>query len=423
MRLLLCLALLSGSALARPQPPEKLLFYYPIAVGGEIARLIDRRVAEFEATHPAIKIEPVYSGTYKESLAKVLAANKAGAPPTLAVLFSVDMHTLRDADAIVPFEDIVAEGDRHWLDDFEPAFMANSRADGKTWGIPFQRSTILLYWNKQAFRAVGLNPERPPQNWEEMRSMARRLTLRDASGKVQRWGIEIPSSGFPYWLYQGLVTTNGGTLMNAAGTETSFDSPAAIEALEYWVSLARDDRVHPPGIVEWGSTPEDFIRQHAAMIWTTSGNLADIAQRADFNFGVTVLPANRRSGSPTGGGNFYIFKRSTPAQRRAALQFVEWMTAAQQTAQWSMETGYIPVRKTAWRVPSLMQYAQRFPAATIAHAALARTVPELSTHENQRVTKVLNEALYAALKREKTPQQALREAQAKAMHILHPYQR
>ena len=89
-RLLLCLTLLCGSAIARAQPAEKVLFYYPIAVGGEITRLIDQRVAEFEASHPAIDIEPVYSGTYKESLDKVLAANKSAVPPTLAVLHAVE---------------------------------------------------------------------------------------------------------------------------------------------------------------------------------------------------------------------------------------------------------------------------------------------------------------------------------------------
>lgn len=413
--------LLGGGALARPQTPAKVLFYYPIAVGGEITSVIDQRVAEFEAMHPGVDIEPVYSGTYKESLAKVLAANRAGTPPTLAVLFAVDMHTLLDADAIVPFDAIGNAGD--WLDDFEPAFMANSRAGGKTWGIPFQRSTILLYWNKRAFRSAGLDPERPPQNWDEMRSMARRLTLRDTSGSVTRWGVQIPSSGFPYWLFQGWVTTNGGALMNAAGTETYFDQPAAIEALENWIDLARVHGVHPPGVVEWGRTPDDFLDQRAAMIWTTSGNLADIARRAGFDFGVTALPAQKRAGSPTGGGNFYVFKRSTPAQREAALEFIKWMTSPEQTAQWSMDTGYIPVRKSAWNVPSFKQYARRFPEAAVAHAALEHSVPELSTHENQRVTRVLDEALFAAIDGEKTPDQALRDAQAKAMRILRPYQR
>jgi sn-glycerol 3-phosphate transport system substrate-binding protein len=245
----LCLLLLCGSSWARAQDKITVQFYYPVAVGGEITHTIARYVAEFESLHPSIHIEPIYSGTYKESLDKVMVAEKSGAPPTLAVLHAVDMHTLIDAGAILPFDDLLGSADSAWLQDFEPAFMSNSREAGKIWGIPFQRSTILLYWNKHAFREAGLPADRPPKNWDEMRSMARKLTVRDASGKVTRWGIQIPSSGFPYWLFQGWVATNGGMLMNSKGTETYFDSPAAIEALQYWIDLAQVERVHPAGII------------------------------------------------------------------------------------------------------------------------------------------------------------------------------
>lgn len=419
----LCLLLLCGSSLAHAQDNVTVQFYYPVAVGGEITKTIAQRVAEFESLHPSIHIEPIYSGTYKESLDKVLVAEKSGTPPTFAVLHAVDMHTLIDAGIILPFDDLIANEDSVWLNDFEPAFMSNSREAGKLWGIPFQRSTILLYWNKVAFREAGLSAERPPQNWDEMRSMAKKLTVRDASGKVTRWGIQIPSSGFPYWLFQGWVATNGGTLMNSRGTETYFDSPAAVEALQYWIDLARVDQVHPAGIVEWRKTPEDFIQQRAAMIWTTSGNLTHIARHADFDFGVSQLPRHNGVGAPTGGGNFYIFKKSTAEQRKAALNFIKWMTSPEQAARWSMDTGYIPVQKSAWNQPALQQYAQGFPAARVARAALENAKQELSTHENQRVTKVLNDALAAAISGEKPSRQALREAQSKAVSILRPYQR
>jgi sn-glycerol 3-phosphate transport system substrate-binding protein len=240
---------------------------------------------------------------------------------------------------------------------------------------------------------------------------------------VTRWGVQIPSSGFPYWLFQGWVAGNGGELTNAAGTATYFDHPAAVEALDHWVALSQADGSHPPGIVEWGSTPDDFLQQRAAMIWTTSGNLADIAHRAGFEFGVAALPGKERAGSPTGGGNFYLFKHAPPAQREAALTFVRWMSSPQQAAQWSRDTGYIPVRKSAWDEPLLKHHAQVFPPAAVAHAALEHCVPELSTHENQRVTRMLDEALYAALTGKKSSVQALGEAQAGAMRILRPYQR
>jgi sn-glycerol 3-phosphate transport system substrate-binding protein len=416
----LCFLLCSGGLNAATLPLEKVQFYFPVAVRGEITQLMDKMVNEFESEHPGIDIEPVYAGTYKETLDKVLTANKNGTPPTLAVLHAVDIYTLLDADAIVPFD---SPAEQAWLKDFYPAFMTNSRAAGKTWGIPFQRSVILLYWNKRAFREAGLESERPPRSWDEMRDMAHRLTLSDGRGGVKRWGVQIPASAFAYWLFQGLVTTNGGRLMNESGTETYFDYPAAVAALEYWVGLSRTDKVHPAGIVEWGNTPDDFIHERAAMIWTTSGNLSGISRDAGFEFGTAELPANKAWGGPTGGGNFYIFKNSSDSQRESALKFIKWMTDPQRAAQWSIATGYIAVRKNAWETDMLKQYVHQFPLASVARASLEKAVPEFSTHENQRITKVLNDALAAALTGRQTPRQALGDAQQKAMRILRPYQR
>ena len=112
--------------------------------------------------------------------------------------------------------------------------------------MPFQRSTILLYWNKAHFRESGLDPEKPPANWQEMQGLAQRLTRREPGGLTTRWGVQIPSSGVPYWLFQGQATANGTTLMNAVGTQTQSSRRGAVEALQYWLDLARIHRcIHP----------------------------------------------------------------------------------------------------------------------------------------------------------------------------------
>jgi sn-glycerol 3-phosphate transport system substrate-binding protein len=420
LAVLVAIALLSP-ALARAA--TEITFYYPIAVGGPVTQTMSRLVEDFEREHPGIKVTPTYTGTYKESLAKALTAHKSGKPPDLAVLFAVDIYTLIDADAIVPFDDLLADrAQGAWLNAFYPAFMANSRAAGKTWGIPFQRSNILLYWNKRLFREAGLDPERPPKDWGEMASYAKRLTQRDDGGKVVRWGLQIPSSGFPYWLFQGLVTANGGSLMNASGTRTSFDQPAVVSALQYWVQLSRDGG-HPPGIVEWGATPQQFADGKVAMIWTTSGNFRDLREKVGTDLGVTMLPAHTQSGSPTGGGNFYIFRKSAPDKQKAALEFVRWMASPERTAQWSIDSGYIAVSPKAWETPAMKAHLAQFPQAAVARDQLPHAVAELSTHENQRVTRTLNAGLAAALNGTKSPQEAMRDAQAEAMRILLPYQR
>ena len=89
---------------------------------------------------------------------------------------------------------------------------------------------------------------------------------------------------------------------------TDFASPACVEALRYWIGLSTKYQAHPPGIVDWGTTPRDFLEQKVAMIWTTTGNLSNIRTNAKFPFGVAMLPADKRRGSPTGGGNFYLFR-------------------------------------------------------------------------------------------------------------------
>ena len=408
---------------ARAQPVE-VSFYYPVAVGGPITKIIDGLAADFEKENPQIKLKPIYSGSYQESITKALTAVKSGEPPVMSILLSTDMFTLIDEDAIVPFDGLLkTPDDQAWLKSFFPAFMENSQTGGKTWGIPFQRSTIVLYWNKDAFKEAGLDPNKAPANWKEQVEFAQKLTKRDATGKVTQWGIQIPSSGFPYWLFQALAIQAGTNLMNAAGTETYYDKPEVIEGLTYWVDLVKKYKVHPEGIVEWGTTPKDFFEKKVAMMWTTTGNLTNVKNNAKFDFGVAMLPAGKQRGSPTGGGNFYIFAKSTPAQRDAALKFIKWVTTPQRAAQWGIDTGYVAVRGDAWDTPVMKQYVAGFPAAAVARDQLPYAKAELSTHDNQRVTKALNDGLQAALTGTKTPEQAMKDAQREAERLLRTFKK
>ncbi len=212
-------------------------------------------------------------------------------------------------------------------------------------------------------------------------------------------------------------------LANADGTRVSFKAPGCVEALQYWIDLVSKYHAHPPGIVDWGTTPRDFLEGRAAIIWHTTGNLSNIRVNAKFPFGVAMLPAHRRRGSPTGGGNFHVFRSATPAQQRAALRFLRWVTSPERAAQWGIETGYVATSPEAWETPAMRAYVASFPAAAVARDQLKFAVPELSTHDNQRVTKALNDALQAALLGQKLPGAALDDAQANATRLLRPYAR
>ncbi|MFM8990812.1 MAG: ABC transporter substrate-binding protein [Alphaproteobacteria bacterium] len=418
------LALLAALLSCPPARAVELVFNYPIAVGGPIARLVDEMAAEFERENPGIRVRPVHSGSYNETLAKSLTALRAGQGPHLAVLLASDVFSLVDEDAIVPIEDLLrTDDDRAWMQGFIPALMSNSRVGGKAWSVPFQRSTVVLYWNKDAFRQAGLDPEAPPATWDEMVEAARRLVLRDATGRVQRWGVQVPSSAFPYALFQCFAEQAGARLADEDGLRTRLDTPEAIRALQFWVDLSRRHGVHPPGIVDWGTAPADFLLGKVAMTWVTTGNLAHIQANARFPFGVAMLPADLRRGSVPGGGNLYVFRGASPREQEAALRFARFLTAPERAAQWSIDTGYIAVSEAAWRTGRMRAHLAANPSAGVARDQLQHVRAEFSTHDNQRVAKAFTDAIQSTLAGARAPADALAAAQREAERLLRPHRR
>ncbi|PTN38463.1 ABC transporter substrate-binding protein [Desulfonatronum sp. SC1] len=413
------LLMMSTSALAQN---VNLTMYYPVAVGGPITKIIDDMIADFQKDNPGITVQAVYAGNYDDTRTKALAALNAGEPVQLSVLFSIDVFDLMDQDVIVPFNDLVAtDEERQWMGSFYPALMENSTVDGKVYGIPFQRSTIVMYYNKDAFRDAGLDPESPPATWDEMVEAAKKLTKRDASGNVTQWGVHVPSSGYPYWMFQAFAMQNNQVLMSGDGTEVYFDHPAVVESLEFWRDLSHTHDVMPRGVIDWGTLRQKFLEGSTAMMWHTTGNLTPVRNEARFDFGVAMLPAKQRRGSPTGGGNFYVFKQASAEERKAALQFIRWMTSPERAADWSIATGYVGVRPDAYITPALSEYVEGFSAAAVARDQLEYATAEFSTYETARVKKFLDDAIQSVLTGQAQPAQALQGAQAAAERVLRAY--
>jgi sn-glycerol 3-phosphate transport system substrate-binding protein len=415
------LALAATRALPARAADTEIRFYYPIAVGGPITKIIDSYAADFEHENPGVKIKPIYAGDYVQTIGKALIAIKGGDIPECAILLAADIITLTDENAVTPLDELVKTAeDKAWLEGFYPAFMENARLKGKTYAVPFQRSTPVLYWNKDAFKEAGLDPEKGPASWDEMRDFAKKLTKKDG-GNVARWGVEIPSDGNTSWLFSGLTAANGVRLMNPDGTKVVFDDPRVIEALQFLLDLSAKDAVQPAGLTSWGTAPRDFLEGKLAMIWQTTGNLTNIKQNAKFPFGVAMLPKRKQYGAPTGGGNFYIFKGVSPEKQEMTLKFVKFMTQPERAANWSLATGYVATSPAAYATETMKKYIDAFPQAAVARDQLQYAGPEITVHEGQRVMKVFNDNLQAALTGGKTPEVAMKDAQREADRILKDY--
>lgn len=415
-----CALLLCTAASAFAADPVKLQMYYPIAVGGKVSHTVDTLVADFEKIHPDISIQPVYTGDYATTVTKALTAFRGGNAPQMAVIGDIEVYSLMDAGAIVPVSDLAndAEG-KKWIDGFYPAFLR--RIDGKVWGIPFQRSTVVMFWNKQAFEKAGLDGNTPPANWQQVVDFGKKLVIKN-NNEVSQWGIEIPSTPNGYWNFQGLSATNGGRLDNGKGTAVNFNTPGNIETLQWLTDLGQKEGVSPKGAIAWGTTPQDFISGKTAMMITTTGNLTGVRENAKFPFGVAMLPEKTQRGSPTGGGNLYVFKNASPEQQKAAMAFIRWVSAPEQAARWSIATGYVATSPAAWDTTVMKDYVKDVPQALVAREQLKYAQPELSTYNSVQIQEAMNHAIEAAVTGAKTPAEALEAAQKQADRLLKAYQ-
>lgn len=415
---------LAAPAILRAQGVQKLTFYYPIAVGGPIAAIIDGYCKGFEQ-ETGIEVEPVYAGDYGQTLTKATTAIRAGGGPQFSVLWASEIHSLLDQDLLVALDEIGLDADaRKWLDDFYPAFMANSHAEGKTWSVPFQRSTAIFYYNKLAFQDAGLDPEKFPTTWADLATTAEKLTKRDASGRVVRWGIKMAGDlGNAQWTFGAFANQAEQKLMNDAGTEVYFHQPKTVDAMAFWRGLATDHHVTPDGVSNWPQLSPDFLEGNTAIIQFTTGGLTSFREKAKFPFGVAGLAGKNSPHTVVGGANMYFFKNATPAERAASLRFARWISQPERAADWSMRTGYIATSPAAYDTQTMKDFIAKVPAADVARSFLPVATGELSVHENQRVYKVLTDNIQACLSGIKTPGQAMADAQTESDRILKPHKR
>ncbi len=417
MTLLLAIGML-GTVVSSVAAAEKvsLTYYFPVDAAGSLAKLMSAMVADFNKEHPNINVTPVYAGSYQDTQAKAVAASRAGNPPDVAVLLASATYQLEDLGVINPVDEFVADDkDKGYINDFFPALWLNAKDKGKIWAIPFQRSTPVLYYNVDAFKEAGLDPNRPPKTWDELASYAKKLTQKDAKGNAAQWGIEIPTY---YWIFQGFVLEAGGQLMNDDGTRVYFDSQPAKQALQFWTDLQNKYGVMPKAALPWASVASDFMTGRTAMIFHSTGSLVGFRNGSKFKVGVAFMPAKQDFGVPTGGGNLYMFKNIPASHKEATWTFIKWMTSPEQAARWSMGSGYIVVRRSALDLPEFKEYTDKYPEALTAINQLKYANKEFATHELSRMWEVIGNALDAAMAGTKSVDAALKSAQQESEPIL-----
>jgi len=392
LRRALDLALVGALALGMPAvapaaEPVRLSFWYPVDLGGGLAKLIDGLVSDFNRQHADVQVAATYTGNYDVTLQKIQAAKLAGALPDVAVTEISSVPVLGALGAAQPLDDLVAaEGGNKFLDKFWPSMLLNCTYGGKIYGIPFQRSTPVMYYNKEAFQEVGLDPEKPPLTWDEMVVAAQRLTKRDGD-RVVRWGLELPLEAFN-WFYYALVYANGGESLSADGTRVLWDQPKPLASLQFWHDLVNKYKV-TPAYTPWNDGPQEFAAGKAAMIWHSTGSQAFMRKNVQFRWGLGRIPKHVQFGPPSGGGNMMLYA-ADPARRKAAWMFMKWMSDARQAATWSIASGYLATNIASWELPEMQALVKEHPEVLVTRDQLKDAKAEPASAKYAPARDILN---------------------------------
>jgi len=428
--LIMAITLMTGALQA--QDDIVIDFYFPQAVDGPIAEAMDRYAAQFMEENPGIVINSVYTGSYNQTRDTILAEGD-DLIVDVAVMLAIDLLSFIENGTIVPVQPYIdsMENSEAYVNDIFPALLANNIGpDGQIWTVPFQRSTPIMFYNADLLEAEGFDV---PTNNEELIEVAQALTTED------RYGLLVPVAGvFPSWMFQSFAAAYGQPLTVAGEPDQVYlDTPEALAAVEFVTKLGMSEEdggfgVGPMGGSAWGDTPTAFIAEQAAMIYHSTGSLTSILENAPFEVGVAFLPSGPAGedgtgyGSPTGGGNLYLFDDGTKTQEEldAAWAWISFLSQPEIQADWGATTGYIAAFESAWETEPLASLVEEFPQYGVTRDHLSVASQEFSAFRTIDLQNIVNGQLARIISGEVPLEEAetvLAEAQAQIDELLADY--
>ena len=333
---LLASAALAGCQRPRRAPGEVALWF---SYGGKNRQVLLKLIRRFHREQQQVRVTATFQGDYFEGLIKLRTGMFVGSVPTVTHVVGEVVPYLAQAGALEVMQQLAS--------DISPSLVPALSQRGTFVGaaaqplvaLPFNRSTPVCYFNRALFDQLKLTP---PSSWDEMRTVARRATLRQGE-RTQRYGFECP---IDWWFWVALMGQAGGEVITRAG-QVALGGRAGEQAIAYWQQLIHQDRSmkRPPGrdYNAWQATNSDFLAGRAAMIWTSTAFLRYLEDNASFPVGCAPLPRKLRYSVPTG-GTFFVMPRGVPAAEKHAGQvFLRWMMQPRQANEWATSTGYMPV--------------------------------------------------------------------------------
>ena len=367
-RLATALAIAGALTATSAQAVTEISFWH--AMEGPLGDRVNAIVAAFNKANPDYDVKAVYKGSYSETMNAGIAAFRAGNSPDILQVFEVGTATMMAAKgAVVPVQQMSEKaGDPIDAKAFIGAVAGYySTNDGKLESMPFNSSTAVFYYNKDAFQKAGLDPNKPPKTWEELAADGAKLKAAGMEcGYTTSWPSWIQLETFSAWHNIPYATENNG--FGGFGARLAIDNPLVLRHMQNLAKWSKE------GIFTYGGRGDNpnalFVSGKCGMITGSSGLRASLLQNAKFQFGISTLPyyANVK-GAPQnaiiGGASLWVFAHKSPAVYKGVTKFFKYLASPEVAAQWHQATGYVPVTKAAYELTKQQGFYDKNPGTEV----------------------------------------------------------
>ncbi|CAN7605077.1 sn-glycerol-3-phosphate ABC transporter substrate-binding protein UgpB [Variovorax sp. LjRoot84] len=353
------------------------------AMSGPLGEWVTDLAKQYNESQKEYKVVPAYKGTYDESMTAAIAAYRSGNAPHILQVFEVGTATMMASkNAIKPVGDVMKEGGAKFDQKAYISAVAGyyTAPNGQMLSFPFNSSTTIFYYNKDAFKAAGLDPDKAPTTWPEVVAAAAKLK---ASGHkcpfTTSWMSWTQLESFSAWHNTLFATQNNG--FGGTNARLAFNSPLHQRHFENLANMAKQGLFVYKGR---GNVPDAaFPAGECAMFTGSSGLYARVSKDAKFAYGISTLPYYPDvQGAPQntviGGASLWVMAGKKPAEYKGVADFFNFLSKPDVQSASHKRTGYLPITTAAYELTDKSGFYKEKPGTDVAVTQMIRKTTDKS---------------------------------------------
>jgi sn-glycerol 3-phosphate transport system substrate-binding protein len=426
-------ALLAVAALCSALPAQaqtEITWWH--SMGGSLGQWVNDLAKGFNESQTDYKVVPTFKGSYPESMTAAIAAFRAGNSPAILQVFEVGTATMMASKgAIKPVADVMKESGLK----FDPTSYVSAVSgyytapNGQMLSMPFNSSTTIFYYNKDAFKAAGLDPEKAPATWPEVALAAAKLK---ASGHkcpfTTSWQSWTQLESFSAWHNVEFATKKNG--MGGLDTRLAFNTPLHVRHIENLANMAKNGLFVYKGR---NNTPDaTFPSGECAMFTGSAGLYGSVKANAKFAYGMATLPyypdvPGAPQNTVIGGASLWVMAGHKPAEYKGVAAFFNYLSSTEVQAASHQRTGYLPITTAAFKLTEASGFYKKNPGTDVAPSQMIRKVTDKSRGIRLgsfvQIRTINDEELEQVWAGKKTPKEGLDSAVKRGNELLEKFQK